>query len=275
MNDKENDLIELLNILMGVIEANKGVPAEDDMRVIDAEGLAIKFYSHAISTLYIHRGVNIPDLIIPIKDYSDPSSLDVLVRATFETFLVFYYIFIDSNDINEIDFKYQSWELAGLYLRQKFPATLEENIKKLEEERRMIEELKQKIASNSVFRAFTEKQKNSYFSKLEKSNWRSQGWAEIALSAGFSELNSKIIYSYLCEHAHSGNISATQVSQSADFTIRRELMNSSIGHLIICVANMIKFYCQYFPKSMEYYNKNFIEPNIVSFWIDIGAERLD
>jgi len=275
VNDKENDLIELLNILMGVIEANKGVPAEDDMRVIDAEGLAIKFYSHAISTLYIHRGVNIPDLIIPIKDYSDPSSLDVLVRATFETFLVFYYIFIDSNDINEIDFKYQSWELAGLYLRQKFPATLEENIKKLEEERRMIEELKQKIASNSVFRAFTEKQKNSYFSKLEKSNWRSQGWAEIALSAGFSELNSKIIYSYLCEHAHSGNISATQVSQSADFTIRRELMNSSIGHLIICVANMIKFYCQYFPKSMEYYNKNFIEPNIVSFWIDIGAERLD
>jgi len=275
VNDKEKDSIELLNILMAVIEANKGVPTKDDMRVVDAEGLTIKFFNNAISTLYIYRGVNIPDLMIPIKDYPDPASVDVLVRATFETFLVFYYIFIDSNNANEIDLKYQSWELAGLYLRQNFPATMEESIKKLEEERKLIEELKQKVSSNPVFQSFTERQKNSYFSKLEKGNWRSKGWAEIALSAGFSELNSKFIYSFLCEQAHSGNISATQVRQSADFRIRRELMKFAINHLIICVANMIKFYCQYFPKSLEYYNENFTEPNVVTFWVDIGAERLD
>lgn len=273
--EKENELIELINILIGVIEANKGVKSENDMRFLDAEGLAIKFFSHAIATLYIYRGVNIPDLIIPVKNYPDPPSVDVLLRASFETFLVFHYIYIDSENIDEIDLKYHSWELAGLYQRQKFPATLEESKRKLEEEKIIIEEIKRKINSNPIFQAFSEKQKYSYFSRLEKSNWRSKGWAEIALSAGFSELNSKIIYSFLCEHAHSGNISATQVSQSPDFNVRKDLMKFALTHLIICIANMIKYYCQYFPKSLEYYNKNYKEPNIVTFWVDIGSGNID
>lgn len=275
MSDKEKDLIELLNIFMGVVEANKDVPAENDLRVIDAEGLALKFFSHSLSIFYIYRGVNIPDLALPIRSFPDPPSVNVLVRAAFETFLVFYYIFIDSVDTDEIDLKYQSWELSGLYQRQKFPATLDENIKKLEKEKKLIEELEQKIKNNSHIQSFPDKQKNNYFSNLKRSNWRSKGWTAIAQSAGFSELNSKIMYSLLCEHAHSGNISVTQVSQSKDFAIRRELMESAFGHLVICVANMIKYYCQYFPKSLAYYQEDFNEPNVVSFWIDIGAENLE
>lgn len=272
--DKEKDLVRLLNILMGVIEANKGVASEKDMRVLDAEGLAIKFFSHVITTLYIYRGVNIPDLMIPIKNYPDPPSVDTLVRASFETFLVFYYIFIDSDDINEIDLKYQSWELAGLYQRQKFPATLEESIKRLENERRKIKELEQKINSNSIFQTYKEKQKNRYFSNLKKSHWHSKGWAEIAISAGFSELNSKIIYGFLCEHAHSGNLSITQVYQAKDFQIRRQLMEGTIGHLLICTANMIKYYCKFFEKSDQFYKKNYPEPNIVSLWVEVGSGKI-
>jgi len=272
-SNKEDDLTELLNIYMNVIEANKGIPAKNDLRVIDAEGLAIKLYSHTISILYLYRGINIPDLIIPIKNYPDPPSVDVLVRAAFETFLVFYYVFIDSSEESEIDFKYQSWELSGLYQRQKFPATLEDSIKKLAAEKKLIIELEEKIKQNTIYNSLLEKQKKSYFSNLKKNRWRSIGWAEIALSAGFSEQNSKIIYGFLCEHAHSGNISATQVSQSADFQVRRDLMEAAFGHLIICIANMIYYYCQYFPKSKEYYDNNFKEPNVVSFWIDIGREN--
>ena len=153
--------------------------------------------------------------------------------------------------------------------------TQEESIKKLAEEKKIIEKLEEKIKNNSNFKSLTERQKKYYFPKLEKSRWRSKGWAEIALSAGLSEQNSQSIYSFLCEHAHSGNISATQVSQSTDFQVRRDLMEAAFGHLIICLANMIRYYCQYFPKSKEYYDKNFKEPNVVSFWIDIGREKLD
>ncbi len=89
--DKEKDFLELLNIFLHVVEVNKGTETGEDHRILDAEGLALKFYSHAIASLYLWRGVNIFDLEIPIKDFPDPSSLDVLVRAAFETYLVFYY----------------------------------------------------------------------------------------------------------------------------------------------------------------------------------------
>ncbi len=275
MNNKEQDLIKLLNIFMGVVEANKGTPAQNDSRMIDAEGLAKKFFSHTISILYIYRGVNISDLPLPIISFPDPPSVNVLVRAAFETFLVFYYIFIDSIDTDEINLRYQSWELSGLYQRQGFPATQDENIEKLEEEKILIEKLEQKIKANSHFHSFSRKRREKYFDNIKKTNWRLKGWSEIARSAGLSELNSRIMYSYLCEHSHSGNISATQVSQSQEFAIRRELMEAALGHLVICLANMIKYYCQYFPKSLKFYQENFNEPNVVSFWIDIGVGNIE
>jgi len=275
VTDNEKDQIELLSILLYIIEANKGIPAKGDLRVIDAEGLSLKFFGHALSALYVYRGINISELKIPIINVPDPSSVDVLVRAAFESFLVFYYIFIDSENINEIDLKYYAWELAGLYERQKFPAILEENIKKLEQERKLIEKIRKKIKNNLIFQSYTEKQKNNLFTQLERSKWRTKGWAEIALSAGLSKLNSKFIYSFFCEHAHSGNLSITQVSQSSDFKVRRELMKPSMGHLNICVANMIKYYCLYFPKSQKYYSTNFKEPNTVSFWLEIGTCEIE
>lgn len=272
MPSEEVELIELLNILAKVIDANKDEESKEGLRALDTEGLALKFFGHAVSTLYLHRGLNVPGLVIPIANVPDPLSVDVLVRAALETFLVFYYIFIESSDKNEIDLRYRAWELAGLYKRQTFPAYLEENIEKLQKEQIWIEQLKEKIKTNPIFMSYEEKKKNNFFKQLEKGYWRYKGWAKIALSAGFSKLNSEIIYSFLCEHVHSGNISATQVWQSYDFEIRRNLMKSSIDYLNICTANMIKYYCQYFPKSGEYYTENHQEPNIVTLWMEIGQE---
>lgn len=271
--EKEKDLLELLNIFLQVVEANKGTAAGDDDRILDAEGLALKFYGHALSALYLWRGVNILDSAIPIQNFPDPSSLDVLVRAAFEAYLVFYYVFLNPDSEEELDFRFYSWEIAGLSGRQNYLATTEENIKKLQDESDHIKKLMKKLEANPFYDEKSEKEKAAYNKMLQRGNWRSKGWAEIARDAGFSELNSKIIYSFLCEHAHSGNISVTQVRQSPDFSIRRSLMGASIGHLIICTANMIKHYCDYFDKSREYYQEKYPEPNIVDMWIDIGASK--
>jgi hypothetical protein len=50
MNENELNLVELLDILGHIIEANKGVRSENDTRIIDAESLALKYFSHAISS---------------------------------------------------------------------------------------------------------------------------------------------------------------------------------------------------------------------------------
>ena len=59
---RESDYQELLSLLIDVVEANKGVVAGDDDRVLDAEGLALKFVFHAASALYLYRSTSLPEL---------------------------------------------------------------------------------------------------------------------------------------------------------------------------------------------------------------------
>lgn len=272
MNKNETYFVDLLKIFGNIVEANKGVQAKNDSRIIDAESLALKYFSHAISSLYIYRGVNIPDLFVPISNFPDPFSFNVLVRSSFETFLVFYYIYIDThNNVDKFEFRYNSWELSSLFQRQKFPAETEENIKKLEEERKLIDQLIARLEKNPLFNSKMDKEKKQYIKKLKHGRWRSKSWIDIAKSAGLSDLNSQHIYQFLSEHAHSGNISATQVNQSFDPNIRRKIMEGPLDQMLIVTANFIKSYTNYFPKSKDYYLEKYPEPNVVSCWVEIGS----
>jgi len=268
MTDKEKDLVELLNIFMNIVEANKGIPAGNDGRILDAEGLALKFFGHVLSTLYLYRGVNITDLQVSITSFPDPASVHVLARAALETYLLFYYVYIDPKTKDEKDFRFFAWELAGLNERQKFPVTTLENEEKLKREKTLIDELTTKINDNAFFSSLPQRQQKNI---LERGNWRSKSWGDIALSAGFSEINAKTIYRFLCEHAHSGNLSVTQVRQAKDFHVRKELMEGTIGLILICLANFIKNYCELFPQSNEYYLKNYRDPSLVALWVGVGA----
>ncbi|MCK4448785.1 MAG: hypothetical protein KAW56_17105 [Candidatus Marinimicrobia bacterium] len=273
MSEKETTLIELINIFIPVVESNKGVATGADDRVIDSEGLALKYFSHVLSSLYVYRGINLNDLSIPIRDFLDPSSLNVLVRAAFETNLVFYHIFLDSKNNDEINLRYYCWVAAGLHQRQSFPSKIPKNIEKLKQEKVFLMQLEDKIKTNPIYLSYTVKQQEGILRRLEKGEWRDKGWTEIALSAGYSELNSRIIYSILCDRAHSGNISVMQVWQAKSFDDRKQLSEASMGHLIICTAFMIKQYCEYFKKSKEYFIKNYPEPNIVTLWVGVGSEK--
>ena len=213
---------------------------------------------------------------MPISNFPDPFSFNVLIRSAFETFLVFYYIYIDTyDDQDKFEFRYISWELSGLFQRQKFPAELEESIKKLRKERKLIDQLLARLEKNLLFNSKTDREKKQYIKNLKYGRWRSKGWIEIAKSAGLSDLNSKYIYQFLSEHAHSGNISATQVSQSFDPKIRRKMMEGPLGQMLIVTSNFIKSYTIYFPKSGEYYIKNYPEPNVVTFWVEIGSGNIE
>ena len=75
---RDSDYQELLKLLIDVGEANKGVVAGNDDRVLDAEGLAIKFVFHAASALYLYRSsTSIPELG---ASFFDPGSVNVVCR---------------------------------------------------------------------------------------------------------------------------------------------------------------------------------------------------
>jgi len=91
-----------------------------------------------------------------------------------------------------------------------------ESIAKLEYEKEIISNIENMIEDNLLFKG-------------------NQNY----IGSWFCELNSSVIYRYLCEHAHSGNLSVTQIRQARDNNIRHKLMESSFSHLPISTAFMI------------------------------------
>ncbi|MDA8155306.1 MAG: hypothetical protein M0Z52_02480 [Actinomycetota bacterium] len=94
--EEEKNFISLLETLIKIAEANKGVMAGADDRLLDAEGLCKKFIGHAASALYLFRSTTLQDLKVTPRGISffDTASINVLGRAALEAFLVFHYVFI-------------------------------------------------------------------------------------------------------------------------------------------------------------------------------------
>jgi len=262
--------MQLGAIFVEVVESSKGSSFIIDDRYVYAEGLAFKYFGHLISSIYLSRGINLPDFHIPFKGFDDPFTLDVIVRSAYESCLTFYYVFLNPSRDDAKKFRYDSWNLAGLYQRQKYPAILPENVEKLKVEKLAIDKIQKNLVQLESFISLTPKQQKNHLSRLEKGLWKDKGWNEIALEAGFGPASSKQIYSLLSDRAHSGNLSVMQAWQAKSPQDKKDLIGASMGHLKICTAFMIMQYCKYLPKAKQYYIRNFLEPNVVTLWLGIG-----
>lgn len=192
---RESDYQGLLELLIDVTEANKGVAAGDDDRVLDAEGLALKFVFHASSALYLYRSTSLPELG---ASFFDPGSVNVVCRAALETFLVFHYVFVEPKSDQDRDCRYMAWVLAGCLERQGFPVRSVEGRAVLEREARLVGSLSDRLKANTTFGGLPP----GHQKKLLKGEWRLRSWTEIGRSAGLHAINAKVFYSYLCGYAH-------------------------------------------------------------------------
>ena len=266
---KEEEYLELLQAFFEVVEANKGISAGGDDRVLDAEGLAIKCFSHACSLLYLLRGTNVPDLGAA---FFDPGSINVLGRAMLESFLVFFYLFVDPENIEEETFRYHCWHYKDLLERQGFPARSPEGKESLRAEKTVVSEIRSKIEASNSYAKLTPKQKQSL---IEGREWRFKGWKKIALSAGLSEVHSDSFYTYLCSYAHAGSLSVLQMRQCETAAHQQSLVGATMGLAMICLASMTQSYCTYFPKSCSVLEKNEHHKKIIEMWAEIGASNLE
>ncbi|MBI3585421.1 MAG: hypothetical protein HY096_15900 [Nitrospinae bacterium] len=251
---QEEAYIKLLEKLIKVAEANKGTALGEDNRLLEAEGLCKKFIGHTASALYLFRSTTLPSVKATDRGISffDSGSINVLGRAALESFLVFHYVFVEPRSDDEKDFRYYLWLYASYIDKQKFPSRSEEGKKQLNDEKKIIDTLKDKINSNSVFKQLTEKEKE----KLLKGQWKLQSWTSIGVSAGLSEILAKHFYSYLCIYAHSGCHSAQQVGNAETTETQKALCVATMELIMIAMANMIKAYCQVFDKSNDVVQKD-------------------
>ena len=240
---RESDYQELLSLLIDVVEANKGVVAGDDDRVLDAEGLALKFVFHAASALYLYRSTSLPELH---ARFFDAGSVNVVSRAALETFLVFHYVFVEPASDQDRDYRYGAWVLARCLERQRFPVWSAEVRAALEHEARLIGPFTDRLKANGTFAGLSP----GHQKKVLKGEWKLLSWTEIARSAGLHDINAKAAYSYLCGYAHAGNLSILQLRQADSSEAQRSLCASSMNLVLIAMANLVKSDRALFPKAM-------------------------
>jgi hypothetical protein len=266
---KTEGLRRTTKIFIRTVEASEGIGAGADDRILDAEGLALKFFGHASAAFHLYQGTVLPHLG---TNFIDVSSINVLGRAALETFLVFHHVFVSPTSEEEKDFRYISWKLAGLLERQTLPAQSPKGKAMLLEEAQLIAPLQGKLSANQHFKALKPGQQKEL---LKKGKWRLPPWKKMALTAGLSCTHAETFYSYLCEYAHAGNLSVLQIRDAQTAQSQRTLCAATIGVLIISMANMIKSYCTVFPKSELSLQEDPDGTALVDMWIDIGATSID
>ncbi len=276
----KQDFVKLLDLLARVIDANKGFSTgdiSDGKRLWDAHNLAIKFFDHACTVLYLSRGTNVQDIPSFKFSFIDSVSIDVLTRAAMEAFLVFHYVFFAPQPKEEKDYRYWAYEAAGITERQSIPIITEETRRTLDNDRLVLDKLHDKLKSNTIFQTLTEKQQARFFGGKERNLWRWNpdvkkvlSWSDIAIDAGFSETLALHMYGHLSGHAHSSSLSVLQSQQASINKETEQLIGASIGTINIVAANLIREYCALFTRAQDILSKDPEGSNAVKVWIKIG-----
>ena len=264
----DEEYLELQKILLEIVEANKGVPVKEDDRFIDAESLAVKFFEHSASIVFLYKDTTLPEIKLR---FFDLASLNIIARAMIENFLVFYYVFSEPKNDEEKDFRYLVYWISGLIERQNYSIESPQGKIILANERIVIEKIIERLEKNSHFIDLGQKQRERI---LRRGEWGLKVWTEIALSAGLNESNSNAFYKFLCGYAHSGSLSLQQIQQTVTKADKRRLFEATISLLNIAFANLILCYCNYFPKAKNYFDQLTERRNLVKLWKDVGSTEM-
>lgn len=251
-NSKEIDqeYLKLMKLFYAVGDHKRGeTVTEQDRYLFEVEALTAKLFYHIGTVRYLWLGTQVTLPGDQPRLYVDHSSISVVVRAAFETYLTFYFIYCDlAVSEAEKELRYTSWRLGGLLDRQNFKAVSEGNIPKLELEKKEVDKLISEIESNPIFKGLEKK----FQKTIKKGEWRQRkSWSDLSGVAGFNKEIFKDVYSYLCSYAHSGGLSALQIGQAVDISAQQELSNISIQYGLVIMSHFIQSYVKLFPKSKK------------------------
>ncbi len=278
--EEDKEYLIILDLLFRVVDCNRGV-VQLNQKLFEAESLARKFFCHCASVFYLSRGTNIDDFPSTKVGFFDVASINVLARATIESFLAFHYIFGSKVTEEERNFRFYSWQLGGLKERQKSLPSIqirEQQAKKVRaNEQKRIQNYEQILKNNKIFLKLNKKHQK----RILEGNWRNKilggkcenmSWREIALDAELSELHAEHVYRYLCGYAHSSSLSILQLSQANTAQVQSALFAGTVGVIKIAMSNFIFEYCKLFPNSKLELNKNAEAKMAAEDWIRIGKE---
>lgn len=215
----------------------------------DGQVFLIKAFRHLESIDLLYKGVVtvIDDEAFPT--YIDHSSISVLARAAFETYLLFYFIFCDGPE-EQRELRHRIWKMIGLKERQVLRVSQARNDFKwtslLVSEKKEIERLEGLIKADRHFHQFTNELKDKVFKKNDVKIGRR--WMDLAELAGFSRKYAYDRYTNFCNYAHSGLISIVQIRDAINEGQDKMLAENTLSFCTLLMGQILLAYTQLFPE---------------------------
>ncbi|MBA2410913.1 MAG: hypothetical protein H0V62_14535 [Gammaproteobacteria bacterium] len=257
----EPDFTILLDLFVSLVDSQADKPIDDGQAwQNDSQVLSLKLHRHLFSMRSLAKGATYTQGVSP--QFIDHSSIKVLARAALETYLVFSYIYRDTDLVSAI-FRHKCWQLGGLMDRQKLHTTTKDGARIQQEERQQIKRLRSELEQQEEFQALPLKHQN----KLLKGEWRmEQSWADLGVAAGFHEKYFRNIYNYLCGYSHSSFISILQVGQARTIEDQAMLAKAIMGIGVVIMAHFSAAYVHLLASAAQVLSQNEKAAHIAEQW---------
>jgi len=259
---KFTDILIYLNEVL----AEKKVTLSENL--IYSEQLLIKFYLHGLTVNKISDCYKLESEFFQNESFSkleaiDISSLLTIVRAQFETVLVYQYLYVNNKSKEEKDFRFQCWILESLISRSTIfnpEASIAENLqsdftKRREKDLKSIDAIREKIKNTKIFHALDGNQQSRLLQTGKLKIMQSVDKMFKESNLGESVLFRNIYYN-LSAYAHTEGLVALQLKEAHYFISNEHNYNTVHLYLfysLLMTTIMIKNVSETFEEVQERY----------------------
>lgn len=185
---------------------------------IYSEQLVIKFYLQNLSLIKLSDGHSLlssyfPNTRTDIK-FLDISSIITILRSQYESMLMYQHLYINSDNENQQQLRFDSWILASMILRSsKFTESQQKVPERFLKEQESIDDLRERIKNNPEFHKLSQKEQIQVIAKGSGKLFKH--WDTIFDESKFTKDGVFGNIYYLASiYAHSEGLSALQLKQT-------------------------------------------------------------
>lgn len=227
----DQDYQDLLLLYRKAVNSLEGLPMSAD-KLECFTGLLVKIYFHAASIDTLTHGT-----VGSEHSFIDHSSINALSRSVFETYAQFYYLFFDTKDNDELEFRLHYYRYRGIKWRQGYKGTSPEAKDMKKRGAALCVELRKLLRKSEIYQKLSpDNQQLVLDGKYDKPT-KTQ-----LLKRALKAIPRAIIpdiYAFLSDVAHGGYIGVLQALQVDTFAQQKSLAESarsSIGNLLSMIV---------------------------------------
>ena len=206
----------------------------------------------------------------------DPTIVACLIRNLFETVAMFNLIYRDTKTKDEKNILYSMWVYSGLQYRQRFESeiTTEENQKKMEDEKKSLEQIVKNIEATQLYQELDETNQNKIKTRLKRKEYLMRFNDKEVVFLHWQELTNVMqilpglfdnIYTYFSLYSHPSNVSVFQFADlfNKDDEEFPRMTNFNLKYFFALTSIFIADYINLFPTVQKTYDNLNIRDQIV------------